>query len=323
MVLSEMRTEMSAQNFSGKGLMIMNKKIMKTALTFGLLLSVFAVCGEKTEASKEMQTDQAFETEMPDRRVIADSVAVVEILDELGIPMVGVPTSEYDLPDSAADAVRIGSAMTPDMEIVASLDADVFVSVESLKDSLDEQLKQLGLECIYVNLDSYDGLLEAVQTLGGVFGEYDRAEALTAELEGGKEEILASVEGKESPTVLIIFGAGTSFMVCSEDTYVGSIAKAVGAVNVIQDAVAAYSPVDMEYLAAMNPDYILLMAHASPEESLEALDNEFSSNEAWQNFDAVKEGRIVTLPIGTFGMSANLEAAEAMEQMAQILYPEE
>ena len=75
---------------------------------------------------EETQTDTNVD-ESSDETVIASSVAVVQILDALGIPMVGVPTSSYELPESVADATRIGSAMSPDMEVIASLEADVLL----------------------------------------------------------------------------------------------------------------------------------------------------------------------------------------------------
>ena len=111
-------------------------------------------------------------------------------------------------------------------------------------------------------------------------------------------------------------------MVASEDTYVGDLVKRVGGKNVITDAPAAFSPVDMEYLASQNPDYILFMAHANPEESLEAFKQEFETNVAWQSFDAVKNDKVIALETGYFGMSANLLAVDAMEKLAEILYGE-
>ena len=57
-----------------------------------------------------------------EENVVASSVAVVQILDALGVPMVGVPTSSYELPQSVADATRIGNPMSPDLEVIASLE---------------------------------------------------------------------------------------------------------------------------------------------------------------------------------------------------------
>lgn len=257
-----------------------------------------------------------------EERVVASSVAVVQILDALSVPMVGVPTSSYELPESVADATRIGSAMSPDMEVIASLEPTVVVSVDSLSEDLKTQFDSLKIDSEFVNLDSYDGLKAAIKSLGERFGVSEKAEELVASFETRETDIQKSIEGKESPSVLIIFGAGSSFMVASEDSYVGNLASIVGAKNVITDAPSSFSPIDMEYLADQNPDYILFMAHADPEESLEAFNQEIEKNQAWQNFNAVKAGNIVALETGYFGMSANLYAVDAMEKLVGILYGE-
>ena len=257
-----------------------------------------------------------------EERVVASSVAVVQILDALSVPMVGVPTSSYELPESVADATRIGSAMSPDMEVIASLEPTVVVSVDSLSEDLKIQFDSLKIDSEFVNLDSYDGLKAAIKSLGERFGVSEKAEELVASFEARETDIQKSIEGKESPSVLIIFGAGSSFMVASEDSYVGNLASIVGAKNVITDAPSSFSPIDMEYLADQNPDYILFMAHADPEESLEAFNQEIEKNQAWQNFNAVKAGNIVALETGYFGMSANLYAVDAMEKLVDILYGE-
>ena len=273
-----------------------------------------------SESASETTTDTTNETEAQQEKVVASSVAVVQILDALGIPMVGVPTSIYELPESVADAARIGNPMSPDMEVITSLEPDVIVSVDSLSDELKDSFEGTGAESVFVNLSSYDGLKESINQLGERFGAHDKAAEVLEGFDKKEAEVEKEIEGKEGPSVLIIFGAGSSFMVCSEDTYVGDLAKRVGAVNIIQDAPAAFSPVDMEYLASCNPEYILFMAHANPEESLEAFKTEFESNEAWQNFDAVKNDKVIALPTGYFGMSANLQAADALWQLVTILY---
>lgn len=275
---------------------------------------------KKQETTDDIQEGEN-DTEFTDR-VIASSVAVVQILDALEVPMVGVPTSSYELPESVADATRIGSAMEPDMEIIASLEPSVVVSVDSLSEDLKTQFETLGIESSFVNLSSYDGLIDSIASLGERFDRVDTANELIAGLEEKEVDVLAKIEGKEAPSVLIIFGAGQSFMVATEDSYVGDLAKHVGAVNVLQDVQGSFIPVDMEYLADKNPEYILLMAHANPEESLAALQEEFETNAAWQNFDAVKNGNVFALDTDYFGMSANLLAADAMDQLADILYTE-
>ncbi|MBR0163271.1 MAG: ABC transporter substrate-binding protein [Lachnospiraceae bacterium] len=279
-----------------------------------------AAAPEETAEETQEETTQEEPGAVTDERIIAGAVAIVEILDAMGVPMVGVPTSAYDLPESVADATRIGNPMEPDMEVIASLEPTVVVSVQSLEEDLRAGIEALGAEALFVTLSGVDDLKETITTLGARFGVEDEAQALIADIETREAAVQDLASGKDSPSVLIIFGAGDSFMVASENTYVGDIAKRAGATNVITDAPAPFSPVDMEYLADKNPDFILLMAHANPEASMQALQAEFDTNAAWQNFDAVQNGRVVALETGVFGMSANLSAPEAMEKMAAILY---
>ena len=323
------------------------KKRLCTIMAMCMLVSAFSVgCGNSnaqssgnvadttstaTEKTENMGTEPEVSTTEAQQeaeemvftdKVVASSVAVVEILDALGIPMVGVPTSTYDLPESVADATRIGNPMSPDIEVIASLEPTVVVSVDSLSADLTEQFKVLGAEVFFVNLSSYEGLKETITNLGTRFGTAEKAAELIADFDAREQAVLAEIEGKEAPSVLIIFGAGSSFMTASADTYVGDLVKRVGGENIITDAPSAFAPVDMEYLASMNPEYILFMSHANPEESLKAFKQEVANNEAWQNFDAVKNDKLLALETGYFGMSANLLAVDAMEMLTDILYEE-
>lgn len=267
-------------------------------------------------------TETVTVTEGTGEIVIASSVSVVQILDALGVPMAGVPTSSYELPESVADAARIGNPMSPDMEVITSLEPDVVVSVDSLSSELSEQFEHIGAESYFVNLSGYEGLKETVAALGERFHTQEKAAEIIEGFEAKETEIHEQIAGKESPRVLIIFGSGESFMVAAEESYVGDLVKQVGGENVITDAPSAFSPVDMEYLASQNPDYILFMTHANPEESLEAFKTEFETNAAWQNFDAVKNDKVVALDTNYFGMTANLYAADALENLVSILYGE-
>lgn len=307
---------------------------LRKVITLGLVMgmSIFAVaCGAKNSTKEQgnaaatpvvQETADATNKPATEERVVASSVAVVQILDALGIPMVGVPTSSYELPESVADATKIGSAMSPDIEVIASLEPTVIVSVDSLSEDLKSQFDSLNIDSEFVNLNSYAGLKEAIATLGERFEVSDKAKELIASLEEKEAAIKESIKGEDAPSVLIVFGAGTSFMAASDTSYVGNLAALVGAQNVVTDAPSSFSPIDMEYLADKNPEYILFMAHANPEESLKTFKEEIETNDAWKNFDAVKNDKVVALETSYFGMSANLLAVDAMEKLVDILYGE-
>lgn len=308
----------------------MKKNLSKIVLLMSASALLLAGCQRNAEDAKvqeAVQTEEtqelkgeAVEMEQEADTIVASSVAVVQILDALGVQMAGVPTSSYELPESVAEAVRIGNPMEPDLEVIASLEPTIVVSVNTLSEDLKTQFETIGAEAFFVDLSSYEGLKASIRSLGERFGVEEKAEALVQGFEEREGAVEALIADQESPSVLIIFGAGSSFMVASEDTYVGDLVKKAGGTNVITDAPASFSPVDMEYLASQNPEYILFMAHANPEESLEAFRQEFEKNEAWQSFDAVKNDQVIALETGMFGMSANLQAIDALEALAGIFY---
>ncbi|MFR1707293.1 MAG: heme ABC transporter substrate-binding protein IsdE [Clostridium sp.] len=294
------------------------KKLLSLCLTCLLGVSmVGCAASNKSEAPKEEVKETVEKTE---ERIIASSVSVVEILDAMGISMVGVPTSSYDLPESVKEVTRIGNPMKPDMEIVKSLDPTTVVSVDTLSSDLKESFNSLNIPIEFLNLSSYEGLKSSIVQLGETFDKQEEATKLVEQFKDKEEEIAKKVEGQEGPSVLVVFGASGSFMVATESTYVGDLVKKVGGKNILEGTEGSFIPVDMEFLADKNPDVILLMTHANPEESKAAFEKEFETNEAWQHFDAVKNDKVYALEPGYFGMSANLLATDAMEKLVEILY---
>ena len=272
---------------------------------------------KETETSKEEVPQEEVEVE---HRIVASSVAVVEILDRLGVSVVGVPTTQYELPESAKSATEIGSPMSPDMEIIKSLDPTVVISVSTLSPDLAADFEKLGIPVQFADLSSYEGVKTTITELAALFGKEAEAETLIADFELREETIATTIEGKEEKEVLVMFGAPGSFMVGTETSYVGDLVKQVGGKNVIEGQESSFIPVDMEYLVSKNPDVILALTHADPEASKKMFEDEFATNPLWENFDAVKEDKIFYLPNGYFGMSGNLQAIDAMEILVDMLY---
>ena len=81
---------------------------------------------EKAAVEAAKKKVQALGTEP---KIIATSPSTVEICDRLELDLAGVCSSTIsELPERYADAETVGTAMAPDMEIVASLDPDWILS---------------------------------------------------------------------------------------------------------------------------------------------------------------------------------------------------
>ena len=249
--------------------------------------------------------------------VVATSVAVTEILDKLGVEVSGVPTTSYELPESTKDATEVGSPMNPDLEIIKSLNPTCVVSVDTLGSDFEKQFTENNIPSMFVNLSTVDGLKETIVNLGEKFDKSEKAAEIIAELENKENELnLSKRENKED--ILILFGAPGSVMVSTDNSYVGNLVKIAGGNNIFESESSSFIQVNMEEIIKRNPDKILIMTHAVPEEAKKAVEEEFAKA-TWQQLDAIKNNKVYYLENGYFGMSANLKVIEALDKLGAIL----
>lgn len=254
-------------------------------------------------------------------RIVATTVAVTQMMDALGIELVGVPTSAKTLPARYDGATRVGNPMSPDLEIVKSLKPTEVLSVTTLQYDLEPKFESAGIEAEFVDLTSLASMQEAISTIGGKYGKEEEAKALVAKYDDKIAEVQAAVAGKEQPKVLILMGVPGSYLVATEHSYIGDLVKMAGGVNVVQGETVEYLASNSEYLHQSNPDVILRAAHGMPEEVVKMFDEEFKENDIWKHFNAVKNGRVYDLEEALFGTTGNLAADEALDALVGMLYP--
>ncbi len=254
-------------------------------------------------------------------RIVAGTVAIAQMLDVLEVEsVVGVPATTYELPKRYSNLPKIGNPMNPSIESVKALRPTLFITSASLKNSLQSVLSQNKIPTIFLELNTMDQLKTTILSLGKLLGKSQKANELYNEIVRREKEVLRGISGKERPKVLIIFGAPGNFMIATEASYVGSMAKKLGAINVVHNSSQAYIPLNMELIISTQPDYILRLTHADPVTSKKMFEKEFSENKLWSHFKAVREGKVIDLPSGYFGVNANILFLEAFEMLAKFLY---
>ena len=93
--------------------------------------------------------------------------------------------------------------MSPDLEIIKSLNPSVVVSVDTLGSDYINLFKDNNIPSEFVSLESLDGLKDAIKTLGTRFDKNDKATELINSIEEKENKF------KESDTkvadVLVLF----------------------------------------------------------------------------------------------------------------------
>ena len=84
------------------------------------------------------------------------------------------------------------------------------------------------------------------------------------------EEYRSASEGRESPRVLVLMGLPGSYIVATESSYVGSLVKLAGGMNIYGDGDGQeFLVANTEDMKEKDPDIILRAAHALPDDVVE------------------------------------------------------
>ena len=222
-------------------------------------------------------------------RIIATSPAVAEICDKLDLDLVGVCSSSVSkIPKRYKKAKKIGTAMSPDMEIVSSLNPDWILSPSSLQSDLQPKYENIQTDWAFLNLKSVQGMYRSIQELGDIFGKQEQASTLTEDFKTFYQKYKRENEGKQAPKVLILMGMPGSYVIATENSYVGSLVELAGGENVYAGSNQEFLTVNTEDMEKKNPDIILRAAHALPVQVVEMFNEDFKTNDIWKHFKAVQ-----------------------------------
>lgn len=286
-------------------------KKLKSSIIMLVLLVLLTGC---------VNQNQTHQTQ--DMTIAATSVTVTQILEALGVDssmVVGIPTSEsYEVPSIYQNATELGTAMSPDIEILSDLKPDLILSPNSLESDLAQKYENIGIESAFLNLKNVNGMFKSIEELGQLLNKEEQANALVDEFVTYMNQFeTATVK----PNVLILMGLPGSYVVATESSYVGNLVKLAGANNIYGDGDGQdFVSVNPEDMLKKNPDIILRTSHALPEQVKMMFEEEFTTNQIWTNFTAVQNNKVYDLSNEQFGMSANFEYQEALEYLKGILY---
>ena len=297
---------------------------MKANRIIALILSAVAVislvgcvnqhpesAATKTEVNKEV-------------RLVATSPAVAQICSRLNLDLVGVCNTSGTLPEKYDKVKKVGMAMNPDLETIKSLNPDYVLSPSSLESDLQPKYASIGVKSLFLNLKSVDGMYASIEGLGEKFDRKDEADEMLNEFKTFMDKYKDKNKDKKSPKVLVLMGLPGSYIVATDNSYVGSLVKLAGGTNVYGDGGGEeFLTANTEDMQTKDPDIILRAAHALPDEVKEMFAEEFETNDVWKHFRAVQNGKVYDLDSSLFNMSANFSYSDALEALQPLLYGDE
>ncbi len=295
----------------------MNRRIGVLFLLFSLLISIVGCSSPADSAEQKNETN--------DHRIVSLSVAVAEIFDALELDLVGVPTTVKELPERYQGVKEVGYAKNPDMEVLASLKPTDVYSVTTIQYDLEPLLQKHHIQAEFLDLTGLEAMNREILALGKKFDREQLAKKLVKRFETKVKEVEDKTRNLEKPDVLILLGVPGSYLVATEQSYIGNLVKIAGGKNIVQGEGenVEYLESNTEYLYKSNPDVILRLSHGMPDEVVKMFKEEFQTNDIWKHFDAVKNERVYDLDEALFPTTATIRADEALDQLVTFLYPDQ
>ena len=232
--------------------------------------------------------------------------------------LAAVSNWDTDLPE-IKQLPRVGDYQTTDWERLAELRPDVmlvFMSIDRMPPGMKQRADQLGIRLINIQTENLNDVFEAIDRLGQIIDERDRAAQLSKKIHGQLDAVAKRVEGKQRvPTMLARDEQG--YALIAGDTFADELLTIAGGKNVAGEFKTRYPNVDRERVIELAPQAIIqLMPGASPQVIEQARAN-------WARLPelpAVKENRIYIFN-HWYVLQPGSHIGHVAEQMAKLLHP--
>ncbi len=274
---------------------------------------------------------RSVEIPLKPKRIVVLNPSNMELLYAVGGRAVGRPDSR-GMPRELYRRVKglpsVGQTPNPNVEKIVSLSPDLLIGINvAFHHAIIPAIDRAGIPFILLSINSYKDILDKLRFYGDLTGNKDKAFKIITGIEKRVADIKKKVSGHKPKKVAIIWGSTESFNMALPTSFVGNIVDMLGGINIASGAspllgMTQFSPFSMEYLLAKDPDVIFVITHGDYDKASKKFIRELEGHPAWKGLRAAREKRLHLLPFELFGVNPAVRAADAVEHIARLMYPE-
>lgn len=203
----------------------------------------------------------------PPERVVSLAPSMTEMVFAMGAGTVLVGRTERcNRPAEARKVGIVGAYMRPDLERVIAARPDlVLTTSRSARKEFVYRLEELGMPVFVSNSGDLDDISSLVTRLGKLLSRTEAARTIVEAFERDRRIISELVIKRREPTVLLVVGMHP-LVVAGGKSFVGSLIREAGGLNIAESASSAYPKLSMEEVIRKDPDLILFFNKECPDE---------------------------------------------------------
>ena len=233
---------------------------------------------------------------------------------------------ELELPD----AVNIGGAHSPSLELLFSANPDFVIASASTTSNVEmkETLEAAGISVAYFDVDNFEDYLAMLDTCTDITGRKDLYEKNGLAIQTQIEALQTDIEEKALPenqrTILLLRAhSGSVKAKGSEGTILGEMLADFGCINIADSDTSLLEALSVESVILQDPYRIFIVTMGDDnEKAMNNLYQMMDENPAWGTLRAVIEGRLHVMDRKLFNVKPNADWAESYEILSKILLAE-
>ena len=227
------------------------------------------------------------------------------------------------------DAVNLGGAHSPSLELLLSADPDLVIASASTASNVEmlETLEAAGIAVAYFDVDNFNDYLDMLDICTDITGRKDLYEqngpAIQTQIEAVKEQYAQADIPEAERTVLLIRASASSIKAKgSSGTILGEMLADMGCVNIADSDSVLLENLSVEAVIRAQPYRVFVVAMGDTDAAAEALESMIRENPAWSSLEAIPEGRMYVMDKALFNLKPNARWGEAYQKLYETLTEE-
>ncbi|MBQ8448600.1 MAG: ABC transporter substrate-binding protein, partial [Clostridia bacterium] len=217
------------------------------------------------------------------------------------------------------DAVNIGGAHSPSLELLISSAPDFVIASASTASNVEmkDTLEAMNITVAYFDIDNFEDYLNMLNICTDITGRKDLYQKngveLQNQIESIKEQYASEALPPENRRVLLLRASSSSVKAKgSRGTVLGEMLADMGCVNIADNDANLLENLSAEAVIANEPHHIFVVTMGSnTDKAMASLENMIKENPAWGTLEAVKNGRMHVMDKALFNLKPNDRFAEA------------
>ncbi len=258
----------------------------------------------------------------PPQRIVSLSPGLTEITFAVGAGdrLVAVDTYSDYPPEAKSIQPRLTTYPHPSIETLISLKPDVVLSLADPDEDVATMRRQ-GLKVLKLLPRDFDAAVNAIGTLGQLFGASDAADAITTDMLARRDAVVAAVGDAARPRVYEELDASEPDkpFVAGPNGFYGQLIDLAGGTNVFGDLPGDVGQVGAEIIVARDPEVIILTDADLPfnPQTPEMV----AARPGWTVITAVQNEAIYPVS-GSLFSSPGPRLVDGLEALAALLHPD-